>query len=936
MKTEAQTRKELIDAKLQLAGWNVHDPAQVTQELEIDLAAARASRAAETVTPYGDHQFADYGLLLHGGPRVVVEAKRTSKDAALGKEQALVYAQNIQAIQGGPIPFVSYTNGHDIFFWESDFYPPVKVPGFPSRDDLEWLEQRRETRKPLSVELINTDIAGRDFQIAAIRSILEAMENRKRAFLLVMATGTGKTRTATAMIDVLMRGRWAKRVLFLVDRIALQEQALGAFRNFLPSEPRWPQQGEKLFARDRRIYVTTYPTMLNLIQAGTAPRDYISPFFFDVVIADESHRSLYNVYKQVLGYFCAVKLGLTATPRDHVDHDTFELFDCAVHDPTFAYSYEEAVAHEPPYLNDFEVLRVRSKFQLEGIKGGTLTPSVQKQLIAEGQDIEEIDFEGTDLERKVTNAGTNALIVREFMEESIKDPSGVLPGKSIFFAISKGHARRLQQLFDRMYPEHAGKLARVLVSNDRFVYGKGGLLDQFKTSDMPRVAISVDMLDTGVDIPEVVNLVFAKPVYSYVKFWQMIGRGTRVLDLDPAKRRPWCLAKNKFLIIDCWGNFEFFKMNPKGREPGTQVPLPVRLFRSRLDKLEAALAAGRDDIVKHVKDDLRHDIEALPANNVVVEDRSGELATVAEDTFWTRLEREDIRFLRSVIAPVLRTRSDADSKAMRFETGVVELTTALLVENQESFETIRVSIIEQVSELPLTVNIVARERDLIQEVQQPHFWSSPTDDELRELARRLAPLMRFRQRRRDPMMKLDIGDLVAFKEWVEFGPEHERMTTSAYRSKVEAAVQALVKDNPVLQKLQDGEPVSTAEITGLAHILQVQDPFVTEQMLRKVYDHKTARFIQFIKHILGLEELTSWNETVTRAFDEFIAAHNTLTTLQIRFLQTLRTFILQNGKVERRDLIDAPFTRIHPRGIRGIFTPNQTEEIIVFSEQLVA
>jgi type I restriction enzyme R subunit len=935
-KTESQTRRELIDANLKLAGWNVRDPAHVTEELEIDLDVARASRAAEAVPSYGHHQFADYGLLLHGKPRAVVEAKRTSKDAELGKEQGLVYAQNLQAIHGGPIPFVSYTNGHDIFFWESDFYPPVKVPGFPTRDDLEWLEQRRETRKPLSVELINTDIAGRDYQIAAIRTILEAVEARKRNFLLVMATGTGKSRTSVALVDVMMRARWAKRVLFLVDRIALQEQALGAFRDFLPSEPRWPQEGEKLFARDRRVYVTTYPTMLNLIQSGTKAKSYISPFFFDVVIADESHRSLYNVYKQVLGYFCAVKLGLTATPKDHVDHDTFKLFDCDVHDPTFAYSYEEAVEHDPPYLNDFEVLRVRSKFQLEGIKGGTLAPSVQKQLVAEGQDIEEIDFEGTDLERKVTNAGTNGLIVREFMEESIKDPSGVLPGKSIFFAISKGHARRLQELFDRMYPEHAGKLARVLVSDDRFVYGKGGLLDQFKTNDFPRVAISVDMLDTGVDVPEVVNLVFAKPVYSYVKFWQMIGRGTRVLDVDPAKRRPWCQDKDKFLIIDCWGNFEFFKMNPEGREPGAQVPMPVRLFRSRLDKLEAALAAGREDIATKVKDDLRRDIAALPANNVVVAENSGTLATVADDQFWTHLKGEDIGFLRSVIGPVMRALSGADFKAMRFETAVVELGTALLAENKETFAAIKESVIEQVAELPLTVNIVAKEQDLIEEVQRPHFWSSPTDDKLRELAERLSPLMRFRQRRRDPMMKLDIGDLVALKEWIEFGPEHERMTTSAYRTRVESAVRALVKDNSVLQKLQTGASVSDGEMAELARILREQDPFVTEEMLRKVYDHRTARFVQFIKHILGLEELASWSETVTRAFDEFIATHNTLTALQIRFLQTLRTFILQNGKVERRDLIDAPFTRIHPQGIRGVFTPDQITEIIEFSERLVA
>ncbi len=247
-----------------------------------------------------------------------------------------------------------------------------------------------------------------------------------------------------------------------------------------------------------------------------------------------SHRSIYNTYKSVLDYFNAIKLGLTATPRDHIDHDTFKVFECDAGNPTFAYAYEDAVNHVPPYLCDFEVPKVRSKFQLEGIKGETLPMPVQKQLIIEGLDVEDINFEGTDLERKVSNSGTNALILREFMEESIKDESGVLPGKTIIFAISKAHAYRLQELFDSMYPEHKGKLARVLVSEDRYVHGKGGLLDQFRNQDMPRIAISVDMLDTGIDVREIQNLVFAKPVYSYVKFWQMIGRGTRVLD-EPAK-----------------------------------------------------------------------------------------------------------------------------------------------------------------------------------------------------------------------------------------------------------------------------------------------------------------------------------------------------------------------------------------------------------------
>ncbi len=933
---EAETRRRLIDERLRIAGWDPDDPSQVTQELDIDLTGGATPRTGEGSAPYAGHQFADYALLLHGRPAAVVEAKKASRDANLGREQALQYAQNIQRTRGGPLPFVFYTNGHDSHIWESGFYPPERVYGFPTREELEWMAQRRDTRGPLSVELIDTAIAGRDYQIQAIRSVLEGVEARRRKFLLVMATGTGKTRTAAALVDVLMRAKWARRVLFLVDRIALRQQALEAFQEHVPAEPTWPRPQEATFARDRRLYVATYPTMLNLIQAGTTRESYISPHFFDLVIADESHRSLYDVYRQVLDYFHSIKLGLTATPTDRIDHDTFSLFDCAANDPTFAYSYEEAIAHDPPYLCDFEVLKVRSKFQLEGIQGETLPDATQKRLVAEGRDLEDIDFEGTDLERKVTNAGTNALIVREFMEESIKDGTGTLPGKSIVFAISKAHARRLEAIFDHLYPEHAGRLARVIVSDDPRVHGKGGLLDQFKTQDMPRVAISVDMLDTGIDVHEVTNLVFAKPVYSYTKFWQMIGRGTRVLHADPAKRRPWCPEKDRFLIIDCWGNFDFFKMTPKGLEPGQQSPLPVRLFRSRLDELEAALAAGATDVADRVKADLRRDLAELPANNVVVAEAAADLAAIGSDSFWRSLGGEGIGILRGLIAPVLRARSAADFKGMRFEMEAVEAATALLARNPDAFDAARESLIAQVAELPLTVNLVAREKSLIEEVLGLGWWASATEGKLRDLAARLGPLMRFRQHRIDGMVHLDIADLTAVKEWVEFGPGHERLTSRAYRERVEACVRALVAENPVLQRIRDGSPVTEAEIATLADFLRERDPYVTEDLLRKVYDHRKARFAQFMRHILGVEPLVPWSEHVTGAFDAFIAEHSDLTTLQIRFLQTLRTFILQTGGVSRPDLIKEPFTQIHPNGIRGVFRPQEVEEILDFTGRLVA
>ncbi|HNH33877.1 MAG TPA: DEAD/DEAH box helicase family protein, partial [bacterium] len=581
MKNEKLTRKEIIDNRLKQAGWNVTDRTQVVEEFDIIV---DKNLVQEASTPYAGHQYSDYVLLgKDGKPLAVVEAKKTSVDAAIGREQAKQYCYNIKETQGGELPFCFYTNGHDIFFWDLDNYPPKKVHGFPTRDDLERYLYIRKARKSLAGELINTKIAGRDYQIRSIRAVMEAVEKRKTKFLLVMATGTGKTRTCIALVDALMRAGWAERILFLVDRVALQNQTLDAFKEFLPNEPRYPKPYEKEIATDRRIYVSTYPSMLNIIRDEKNP---LSPHFFDLIVVDESHRSIYNTYQEILDYFNTITLGLTATPTDVIDHNTFQLFECEDGVPTFAYSYEEAVNHIPPFLSNFQVMKIKTKFQNEGISKRTISLEDQQKLIVEGKEIEEINYEGTEIEKKVINRGTNALIVREFMEESIKDTNGVLPGKTIFFCISKAHARRIEEIFDSLYPEYKGELAKVIVSEDPRVHGKGGLLDQFTNNDMPRVGISVDMLDTGIDIREVTNLVFAKPVYSYTKFWQMIGRGTRLLEQE--KIKSWCTQKDNFLILDCWDNFEYFKLNPRGKELKGQIPLPVRLFGVRLEKIEEA------------------------------------------------------------------------------------------------------------------------------------------------------------------------------------------------------------------------------------------------------------------------------------------------------------------------------------------------------------
>ncbi len=925
---EAQTRAQIINKRLMQAGWDVKNPSHCTEELNIW--GGLPEGVSEAQTPYQGQLFADYALLgKDGKPLAVVEAKKTSVEAERGKEQARNYAEKIQKTLGGAMPFVFYTNGYDIFFWDTDRYPPRKIYGFPSRSDLERIHFLRENSKPLSSELINTAIAGRPYQLEAIRSVLEAVEKKRRKFLLVMATGTGKTRVCTGLIDVLMRANWAQRILFLVDRIALQSQAIEAFKEYLPNAPIWPKEGERQFSDDRRVYVATYPTMLNIIEQKECP---LSAHFFDLIIADESHRSIYNVYKNIFDYFDTVQLGLTATPKDHLDHNTFKLFECEDGLPTYAYSYDEAVNNAPPYLSDFEVLKIRTKFQQEGINSTTIAEADKKRLLVDGQDPNEISFEGTELEKKISNKGTNALIVREFMEECLKDSNGVLPGKSIFFALSKKHAYRLCEVFDSLYPEYKGQLAEVIISEAKGVHGKGGILDRFKNSDMPRVAISVDMLDTGIDVREILNLVFAKPVFSYTKFWQMIGRGTRVL--EPEKIKPWCTKKEKFLIMDCWENFEYFKINPKGKEKNPTRPLPVRLFEARLNKLQVSLEINCDPITKKMKEQLQQDIHALPANSVIVLDGKEYLDRASESSFWQNITIENMGFLRLNIAPIMRAKSDANFKAMHLELDIVDLATAHLSKDIEKFETLKEGIIEIISELPLSVNIVARESDFIEKVVSKNFWVTFTDDDLDEIARRLGPLMKFREQDKPKEVRTNLTDLLTVKEYVEFGPEHERLTIDKYRRKVEELIQELLKTNISLQKLIQGDDLTNDEVEELASILREKYPNVTEFILREIYDNRSAKFIQFIKHVLGIEPLATFTEQVSLAFDDFIQNHNNYGGQQIHFLLTLKSFILQKGKVEKRDLVSEPFTQIHPQGIRGIFKPNEIDEILDLTKSI--
>jgi type I restriction enzyme R subunit len=419
----------------------------------------------------------------------------------------------------------------------------------------------------------------------------------------------------------------------------------------------------------------------------------------------------------------------------------------------------------------------------------------------------------------------------------------------------------------------------------------------------------------------------------------MIGRGTRLLETTKAK--PWCTEKDVFLILDCWDNFEYFKLQPKGKELKPQLPLPVRLVGLRLDKIEKTIDLGQVQIAEREIAKLRQQISQLPQSSVIIKEAAAILARLGEENFWITLNHQRLEFLRTEIKPLFRTVSEADFKAMRFERDLLEYSLARPSEEKEKADTLKEGIVEQISELPLSVNFVKSEEALIRAAQANYYWAKTDDNELEdaldELNTRLGPLMKFREQPMGPEpVHLDLTDVLHNKEWVEFGPQHESVSISRYREMVETMIAELTAHNPILQKLKNGQDVSADEALELAEMLHAEHPHITEDLLRQVYRNRKAHFIQFIRHILGIEILKSFPETVSEAFDQFIGQHTNLSSRQLEFLNLLKGYIIEREKVEKKDLINAPFTVIHPQGIRGVFSPAEINEILQLTGRLAA
>ena len=514
--SESETRKQYIDLELKLAGWDFET--NITEELKL-----------EGMPNNKKEGFADYVLFGENGlPLAVVEAKRTSVDPRVGQNQAKLYADCIEK-EYAQRPVIYYTNGFEIYMWDDVNYPPRKVAGFYTQDELQLLVNRRKSKQNLDHIFVDNKITNREYQLEAIKSVCETFEEGHRKALLVMATGTGKTRTAISIVDVLTGKEWVKNVLFLADRTVLVKQAKNNFTKLLPNMSCCNLLNTNDNPEESRIVFSTYKTMMNAIDntKNKNGNKLFTPGHFDLIIVDEAHRSIYKKYQAIFEYFDGLVVGLTATPRNDVDKNTYRFFEIENDVPTFAYEYEKAV--KEGYLVDYHTIKTSTDFMDRGIKYNGLSEEEKEEYENTFTDDEENmpeEIEASAINSWLFNRDTIKKLLEVLMEKGLKVEGGDKLGKTIIFARNHKHAEYIVEVFNDLYPEYKGEFAKLI---DNQVKYNENLIEHFSIkNDFPQIAVSVDMLDTGVDVPEILNLVFFKPVKSKIKFWQMIGRGTRL------------------------------------------------------------------------------------------------------------------------------------------------------------------------------------------------------------------------------------------------------------------------------------------------------------------------------------------------------------------------------------------------------------------------
>jgi len=930
--TEAQTRETLIDPALERAGWNLSDPNQVRFEIPVDDVSPAAWMALQTelkklqdagvsydvTLPAG---ICDYALYRSDGDIVaIVEAERTTIHPLLAQAQTEFYVREIAKRQDFP-PFAFMTNGRKTEFWDVGRANPREVAGFFSPDDLDNLLYLRANARRLSDIPINHDIVDRPYQIEAMQRLCQAFEIKgKRRALLVMATGTGKTRAAMCLTDLFMRANQARRILFVADRDALVRQALNeGFEAHLPEEP-----CARIFSHNveqvktNRLFAVTLQTLSNCY------RDF-TPGFFDLIIFDEVHRSIFNKWNEVLQYFDARMIGLTATPAQYIDRNTFLEFDCTDEVPTFFYSRQEAT--DEGYLVDYELYMAQTKFQRKGIRGVDMTEDEKQVLIDQGLDPDGIDFSGTDIERRVTNKDTLRKQWEEVWDVCLKDESGQLPGKTIVFAMTQDHAVRLLEVFGEIFPQYPD-LARVITYKSEH---KGSAIKTFKTESLPRIAISVDMLETGVNIPEAVNLVFMRPIQSPIKLEQMIGRGTR--NHETCTRHEWLPGgrKDKFLVIDFWDN-DFEKRAATDETPAT--PVLLKLFNTRLDLLELYLADQQSPEARQVVEDLRAQIAGIPVDTYSVEKVYADVERAWEESYWLYLTPVKLEFLRQQVAPLLRFAPMGDVQAVTFTTKIERLRLQRKM-GQDTSATLQ-SIAQDASRLPQFVYEQPGKAQAATLCQRPDDLQNASAEELTRIIQALAGEMKNR-RKEEALLELDLPDVIEIRSYIILDQQGEPIYAEEYRERVQRRVMEMLHRDPALGALARGEPVSDAQLLQLERLLQEElagpDLRVTPANIHRAYAIRVGSLLEFLRQLLELDKIPDYADIVRRQFQAFIAAHD-FNANQILFLRTLSSVLAQKHRITWADLYAYPFTTYGTNAVDRLFTEEQADELLAFAQNL--
>ena len=881
---ETQTRIKLIDGELIKCGWNIADITKVIQEYEIKL--------DDSLPPFFDKtkRYVDYALLNKTDHIIaIVEAKRDSKSVESAKTQAEYYAKRIENIQGFS-PFIYITNGTEIEFWDSQNYPIRKVLSYHSLEDLETYRKRNENNITLSQELLDKTIAGRYYQVDAITKAIEALNNKQRSILWVMATGTGKTRTIISLVDILLRQGFIKRVLFLADRKELVRQAIDNFKEHLPNQSRERIETSN-FQKDKRLYVSTYQTMMSLLK-----KTDISQGFFDLIIADESHRSIYNYYGQLFLKFDAIKLGLTATPVDFIDRDTFQFFGTEKGNPTFAYTYEEAI--KDGYLVPYDVINVKTNFLDDGIRFNLLPKDEQEKLLVDGFSGEEIDFEGSSVEKMVKNDDTNRLILTTLIEDGYKNPKTNLPAKTIIFAINKPHAYRLEKIFNELYPHYKSKVAKVIVSE---LNNTEELMKEFKSEQTEfNIAISVGMLDTGVDVPSIMNLVFAKPIYSKSKFWQMIGRGTRLYDGD--------FKKEKFVIFDFWGNFEYFNEKPSGETPKEQKSLHRAIFEQNIELLKNL---NVDDSIL-LKQEIKKHIEQIPKDDYFVKQHLKELHPFLDDF-------ENNLVGLSTISKLFDRITVKNYSELRFRLQTKKLQTYKVIQDDDKLQKSIEKVVNDVFRLQKTITEVKNQDELITQAEDGLFWLELDFVEINATTNILAPLMVYKSKQEVTQeYHFDLKD--AIKSKTDITINHLSVELKAYDEHILQVIQRLTNENPTLQKLFVGVVLDNKDIESLKDELLKED--IEVEKLSELFECKSNDIVEIFNHIINKKEYK-----LPHLLDGFLNKHK-LNSNQIEFIKAIKHYVEEKHDIKRVDLVKNPFTKFHKMGIQGMFKGSLMMELV--------